>query len=59
MALYIRVIDYIKKWKKKVEDGGINCIPLGLPRFETELPGIEQKQYYHITANTKVNGLLI
>lgn len=54
MALYIRVIDYIKKWKKKVEDGGINCIPLGLPRFEAELPGIEQKQYYHVTANTKV-----
>lgn len=54
MELFNRVIENIKVWKKRVEDGGINCIPLGLPRFEEELPGIEQKSYIQITANTKV-----
>lgn len=54
MSLYQRVIEYIKERKLKVESGGVNCIPLGLPRFESELPGIEQKSYIQITANTKV-----
>lgn len=54
MALYTRVIEDIKDRKKKIEEGGINCIPLNLPRFEQELPGLEQKAYWQITANTKV-----
>jgi replicative DNA helicase len=53
-ALHERVIDNIKIWKQKILDGGVNCIPLGLPRFEEEMPGIEQKCYIQITANTKV-----
>lgn len=32
----------------------INVIPFGLPRFEEYLPGIQQKQYYIITANSGV-----
>jgi replicative DNA helicase len=31
-----------------------NCIPWGLPRFENVIPGIMQKKYYLITANTGV-----
>jgi hypothetical protein len=54
MALYERTIESIKNWKRIIEEGGVNCIPLGLPRFEEELPGIEQKNYYQVTANTKV-----
>lgn len=53
-ALYERVTENIKTWKDKILNGGVNCIPLGLPRFEAELPGIEQKSYIQITANTKV-----
>lgn len=31
-----------------------NCIPWGLPRFENVVPGIMQKKYYLITANTGI-----
>ena len=54
MSLYTRVYDNIIDRRQRLLNGQINCIPWGLPRFENELPGIEQGKYYLITANSKV-----
>lgn len=54
MSLFNRVYDNIVDRKQRILDGKINCIPWNLPRFENDLPGIEQKKYYLITANSKV-----
>ena len=54
MSLYNRVYDNIIDRRQRLLSGQINCIPWSLPRFENELPGIEQGKYYLITANSKV-----
>lgn len=45
-----------RAWSKIEENrkNEINCIPFGFPRFEEYLPGIEQKMYYIMTANSGV-----
>lgn len=55
MELFDRVFENLVERRERVLTGKINCIPFGLPRFQDELPGIEQRTYYQITANTKVN----
>lgn len=52
-SLRRRVIDYIKKRKKKVENGGINTIPSPFKRFSNDFIGIEQGKYYLVTGQTK------
>jgi len=54
MSLFDRVYDDLHKRRERILNGNVNCIPWGLPRFETYLPGIEQGKYYIITANSKV-----
>ena len=54
MGLYNRVYQDLITRRDNVLSGKINCIPWDLPRFETEVPGIEQGKYYLITANSKV-----
>lgn len=54
MELFNRVYENLVNRRDRVLTGKINCIPFGLPRFQDELPGIEQRTYYQITANTKV-----
>ena len=54
MELYNRVIDDLITRKNRLEEGKVNSIPFSLHRFSTELPGIEQKTTYHVTASTKV-----
>ena len=54
MGLYKRVYKSISEKRERVLSGKINCIPWGLPRFELKNPGIEQGNYYLITANSKV-----
>ncbi len=54
MELFNRVYENLEERRDKILSGEINCIPFGLPRFEEELPGIEQRNYYQITANAKV-----
>ena len=54
MSLYKRVYDGLIDRRERILSGKINCIPWGLPRFEEELPGIEQGTYYLNTANSKV-----
>lgn len=52
-SLRERIITSLVERKKKVEEGGINCIPLPFTRFRQELPGIEQNTYYLISGATK------
>jgi len=52
--LFQRVYKNLQDRRDRILSGKINCIPWGLPRFEQELPGIEQGKYYLITANSKV-----
>jgi len=52
--LFDRVYQNIVKRRERIISGKINCIPLGLPRFEEEFPGIEKGKYILITANSKV-----
>lgn len=54
MELYNRVYQRIIDNRQRGLDGLVNSIPFGLPRFMDELPGIEKKTTYHVTANTKV-----
>jgi len=53
-SLFSRTIKTIENKRQRILDGKINCIPWGLPRFEENLPGIEQGKYYLCTANSKV-----
>jgi len=57
MNLYNRVYNNLIDRRTRLLNGQINCIPWGLPRFENELPGIEQGKYYLITANSKVGRI--
>ena len=54
MSLFKRVHENLVTRRDRLLSGKINCIPWGLPRFENQLPGIEQGKYYLITANSKV-----
>jgi hypothetical protein len=58
MSLFKRVYDSLVERRERLLSGKINCIPWKLPRFEFQLPGIEQKKYYLITANSKVGRVL-
>lgn len=57
-SLYDRVFSTLVKRRERVLSGKINCIPWGLPRFEEENPGIEQGNYYLISANSKIGKVL-
>jgi hypothetical protein len=57
MSLFKRVHENLSVRRQRLIDGKINCIPWGLPRFENQLPGIEQGKYYLITANSKVGRI--
>lgn len=54
MELFDRVYSNLQASRDKVLNGGINCIPMNFPRFRKEFPGIEQKTYAIVTANSKV-----
>ena len=52
--LFNRVYDNLIDRRNRILEGKINCIPFGLPRFEEQLPGVEKRTYYQITASTKI-----
>ena len=54
MSLYDRTVDGLERRRENIINGGVNCIPWGMPRFESIIPGIEQGRYYMVTANAKV-----
>lgn len=51
MSIFDRALGRIQENMSKE----INCIPWGLPRFESYLPGIMQKRYYIVTASSGVS----
>lgn len=51
-SLFSRVYNGLIEKRDRLLSGKINCLPWGLPRFEYEIPGIEQGKYYLITANS-------
>lgn len=53
-SLFKRSYELIKNRRDRILSGKVNCIPWGLPRLEEIVPGIEQGNYYLISANTKV-----
>lgn len=52
--LHRRLYKEFKEKRQHVLEGNINCIPFPFKRFRKELPGIERKKNYIITANSKV-----
>lgn len=54
MSIFNRVYENITQRRDRLLNGKINCIPWGLPRFEEQSPGIEQGNFYLISANSKV-----
>lgn len=50
MSIFDRAVGRIQENMGKE----VNCIPWGLPRFESYLPGIMQKRYYLVTASQGV-----
>lgn len=56
-SLFDRVSEDLKQRRERSLSGKLNCIPFNLPRFEEEVPGIEQGNYYIVTANSKVGRL--
>jgi len=53
MSLRERIISNLEERKKKVEEGGINCIPSPFTRFRQDFPGIERGKYYLVSGQTK------
>lgn len=51
--LYNKTIGEIESKRKRILDGGINCIPSPFKRFIDDFCGIEQSTYYCITSFTK------
>lgn len=52
--IFDRSLDKLKDRRKRILDGGINCIPLTYNRLRVWLPGIEKRRYTVVTANQKV-----
>lgn len=52
--LFERTLSSIERNKQVKEEGGFNCIPFELPRFEGILPGIMKSRMYTITASSGV-----
>lgn len=53
MSLIDRVLSNLEKRRKKVLEGGINCIPSPFPSFRRDFPGIEQGKYYNVSGASK------
>lgn len=54
MSIFARTVDTLVKSRENRLNGRLNCIPWGFPRLEMYHPGLEQKKFYLITANSKV-----
>ena len=54
ISLFDRAYKNIVEKRNRILSGKINSIPIGFPRFENEMPGIEQGKSILISANSKV-----
>lgn len=53
MSIVNRTLDYFKRRREKLLNGGINSIPSPFIRFQSDFIGIEQGKYYCVTSSTK------
>ena len=53
MALIQRVLNNLEERRKRVLEGGINCIPSPFNKFKTDFPGVEQGKFYLISGASK------
>lgn len=53
MSIIDRTLDYFKRRREKLLNGGINSIPSPFIRFQNDFVGIEQGKYYVVTSSTK------
>lgn len=53
MVLIQRVLKNLEYRRKKVLEGGINCIPTPFQSFKTDFPGVEQGKFYLISGASK------
>lgn len=53
MSIIDRTLDYFKRRREKLLNGGINSIPSPFIRFQNDFVGIEQSKYYVVTSSTK------
>lgn len=53
MSIVNRTLDYFKRRREKLLNGGISSIPSPFIRFQSDFIGIEQGKYYCITSSTK------
>lgn len=55
MSLFNNTLNEIKKNKKRLEEGKLNCIPFNnFPKLSTKIPGIIQGVNYQITASSGI-----
>lgn len=53
MELRERLLQHLEERKKKILEGGVNCIPSPFTRFREDFFGVEQGCYYLISGATK------
>ena len=53
MSLVQRVLTNLEERRKRILEGGINCIPSPFKCFRNDFPGIEQGKYYLISGASK------
>jgi len=53
MSLIDRVLSNLEQRRRRVLEGGINCIPLPFPSFRRDFPGIEQGKFYLVSGSSK------
>lgn len=52
-------VGYYKLRRERAIGGLFNCLPWPFPRFRTYVPGTEKGKYIIVTANQKINVVLI
>lgn len=52
-SLIDRVLDNLEERRRRVLEGGINCIPSPFKNFTKDFPGIEQGKYYLVSGAAK------
>lgn len=51
--LYDKTMDSLENRRRRILEGGVNCIPSPFKRFKEDFCGIEQSTYYVVTSFTK------
>lgn len=55
MDVVQRTLNAFKERKKRILEGGVNCIPSPFTSFRSDFPGVEQGKYYLISGAAKAS----